>query len=147
MSIGTDSAVKARSESGRARTLSVWAGGISAAIGVVHTVFFSIKTWPQWGDWISGGLHGTDTLKDPAVLASARDFWSLSGSFAVPLILLGLLISHMARTGQKIPSYLGWALGVWVLVNAWILEPSGFPLGIIPVALLLLAKRAEHRNR
>ncbi|WP_353963686.1 DUF6463 family protein [Streptomyces sp. NBC_00193] len=61
------------------------------------------------------------------------------GGFAVPLILLGLLLSHMARTNQEVPRYTGWVLAAWVALAAWILEPSGFPLGLIPAALLILA--------
>ncbi|MFI8502141.1 DUF6463 family protein [Streptomyces sp. NPDC085524] len=77
----------------------------------------------------------------PANTDSLRLFWSLPGSFAVPLILLGLLLARMARTGQEVPRYVPWTLAAWVLLSGWILEPAGFPLGLIPVTLLLLAHR------
>ncbi|MFD7030145.1 DUF6463 family protein [Streptomyces sp. NPDC059917] len=130
----------------RARGLNVWAGRTSVAIGALHIAAFTARTWPRWGDWIGGALHGEAAIKDPANAASMAEFWALPGSFAVPLVLLGLLVSRMARTGQEVPRYLGWVVGAWVLVGAWILEPSGFPLGLVPAALLLLAGRASARR-
>ncbi|MFE3288158.1 hypothetical protein ACFXJJ_34345, partial [Streptomyces sp. NPDC059233] len=38
-------------------------------------------------------------------------------------------------------------LAAWVLLGGRILEPSGFPLGLIPVALLFLAHRANQPKR
>lgn len=148
MSIETISLVTTPASAGtaRARTLTIWAGRTSVAIGVAHIAAFTAKTWPRWGDWIGGGLHGEAAIKDPANAASMAEFWALPGSFAVPLILLGLLVARMARTGQEIPRYLGWTVGAWVLLGAWILEPSGFPLGLIPTTLLLLAQRASSRR-
>ncbi|MFG2877545.1 DUF6463 family protein [Streptomyces sp. NPDC048337] len=152
MSIGTRSAVNAPAHvdgapgPDRARTLAVWAGRSTVAIGAVHIAFFTVKTWSRWGDWLGGGLHGPNAIEDPANAPSLADFWGLPGSFAVPLILLGLLVVRMARTGQEIPRHLGWALGAWVLAGGWILEPSGFALGLVPVTLLLLAQRAARRD-
>ncbi|MCX5130260.1 DUF6463 family protein [Streptomyces sp. NBC_00347] len=132
MSIGTS-----RIEtSPRARTLTLWAGRTTVSIGVLHTALFAVKAQPEWAGWLSGDLHGAD----PAThVESLRLFWALPGGFAVPLILLGLLLSHMARTNQEVPRYTGWVLAAWVALAAWILEPSGFPLGLIPAALLILA--------
>ncbi len=84
-------------------------------------------------------------MEDPANAASLADFWAYLGSFAVPLIVLGLLITRMARTGQEVPRYVGWTLGAWVLVSGWVLEPSGFLLGLVPAVLLLLAQRKSSR--
>ncbi|MFI5985400.1 DUF6463 family protein [Streptomyces sp. NPDC051555] len=148
MSIETVSTVTAPAsgDTNRARSLNLWAGRTSVAIGVLHIAAFTAKTWPRWGDWIGGSLHGRAAIKDPANAASMAEFWALPGSFAVPLVLLGLLVARMARTGQEVPRYLGWTVGAWVLVGAWILEPSGFPLGLVPTALLLLAQRPSARR-
>ncbi|MFE4259726.1 DUF6463 family protein [Streptomyces sp. NPDC056883] len=148
MSIGTSSAVTTPAAgAARARTLTIWAGRSTVFIGLGHIAFFAAQTRSSWGDWLSGALHGRAAMEDPANLDSLRLFWALPGSFAVPLILLGLLVVRMARTGQEIPRYLGWTLAAWVLLCGWILEPSGFPLGLAPTALLLLAHRARPEAR
>ncbi|CAM5377703.1 Integral membrane protein OS=Streptomyces lavendulae subsp. lavendulae OX=58340 GN=SLAV_03615 PE=4 SV=1 [Streptomyces lavendulae subsp. lavendulae] len=128
----------------RVGSLTVWAGRSTVAIGAAHLVYFSLKTRSHWGGWACGALHGRAAIDDPANAASVGGFWSLPGSFAVPLILLGLLVSRMARTGQEPPGYLAWTPAARVLLCTAVLEPSGFPLGIVPVALLLLARR--HRG-
>ncbi|MEV7521665.1 DUF6463 family protein [Streptomyces sp. NPDC091371] len=144
MSIGTSSAVIApAADSARARTLTAWAGRSIVVIGAVHITVFLFQTWSIWGDWLTGRLHGTAAIEDPANLESLRLFWSLPGSFAVPLILLGLLLVRMARTGQQVPRYVAVTLTAWVLLSGWILVPSGFPLGLVPAVLLLLAHRAR----
>lgn len=114
------------------------------AIGAAHIALFTVTTRSRWGDWLGGELRGAD-ITDPALVASRADFWALPGSLAVPLILLGLLVTRMARTGQEIPRYAGWALGAWVLLSAWILGPSGFVLGLVPAVLLVLAQRTSSR--
>lgn len=145
MSIGTRRTVNRSSDAAaRAGALTVWAGRSTVVIGVAHLVYFALKTRPHWGGWAGGVLHGRTAIEDPANAVSLSGFWSLPGSFAVPLILLGLLVSRMARTGQELPGYLAWTLAAWVLLCALVLEPSGFPLGIVPVTLLLLGRR--HRG-
>lgn len=148
MSIGTSSTVTTppaapATTTARARTLTVWAGRTTAFIGAAHIAFFAVRTRSSWGDWLTGRLHGPAAIEDPANTDSLRLFWSLPGSFAVPLILLGLLLARTARTGQEVPRYVTWTLAGWVLLSGWILEPSGFPLGLIPVTLLFLAHRAN----
>ncbi|MEU9177856.1 DUF6463 family protein [Streptomyces sp. NPDC048550] len=140
MSIGTSGIGTTPAGGTRARTLNTWAGRSMIAIGTAHIVLFAVTTRSRWGDWLSGELRGAD-MTDPAVVASRADFWALPGSLAVPLLLLGLLTVRMARTGQEVPRYAGWTLGVWVLVSAWILGPSGFVFGLIPAVLLVLARR------
>ncbi|MFJ7266321.1 DUF6463 family protein [Streptomyces sp. NPDC099050] len=137
MSIGTDRIETSSPGAGtRARTLTLWAGRSAVAIGVLHTALFAVVSRPQWGGWLSGELRGAD----PDTHAeSASLFWALPGGFAVPLILLGLLLSRMARTGQEVPRYVGWALAGWVVLAGWILGPSGFPLGLVPAVLLIVA--------
>uniref|UniRef100_A0AAU2JI22 DUF6463 family protein n=1 Tax=Streptomyces sp. NBC_00049 TaxID=2903617 RepID=A0AAU2JI22_9ACTN len=143
MSIGTDSAVTVPADVTRARTLITWAGRSIVVIGAVHIALFTVKTWSRWGDWLGGELRGVAAVEDPANAASLADFWAFLGGFAVPLIVLGLVLIRMARTGHEPPRYLGWTLGAWVLVSAWVLEPSGFLLGLVPTVLLLLAQRGS----
>lgn len=110
------------------------------SIGGLHTALFAVESRSEWGGWLSGELRGAD----PDTHAeTVRLFWALPGGFAVPLILLGLLLSRMARTGQEVPRYVGWVLAGWVVLAGWILGPSGFPLGLVPAVLLILASRGR----
>ncbi|MEU8462403.1 DUF6463 family protein [Streptomyces sp. NPDC029003] len=137
MSIGTRR-IESASAGGstRARTLTLWAGRSAVSIGGLHAALFAVKSRSEWGGWLSGALHGADP---DSHAESLRLFWALPGGFAVPLILLGLLLSRMARTGHEVPRYVGWVLAGWVVLAGWILEPSGFPLGLVPAMLLILA--------
>ncbi|WP_329404275.1 DUF6463 family protein [Streptomyces melanogenes] len=141
MSIGT-ARIETSSAIGstRARTLTLWAGRSAVSIGALHTALFAVKSRSQWGGWLSGELRGAD----PGTHAeTVRLFWALPGGFSVPLILLGLLLSRMARTGQQVPRYVGWTLAGWVVLAGWILGLSGFPLGLVPAVLLILASKAR----
>ncbi|MGW1772682.1 DUF6463 family protein [Streptomyces sp. NPDC002104] len=141
MSIGTERIeIPSADVSTRTRTLTLWAGRSAVAIGGLHTALFAFASRSHWGGWLAGDLRGAD----PDTHAeTVRLFWALPGGFAVPLILLGLLLSRMARTGQDVPRYVGWVLAGWVVLAAWILGPSGFPLGLVPAALLILASRGR----
>lgn len=141
MSIGT-ARIETSSAIGntRTRTLTLWAGRSAVSIGALHTALFAVKSWSHWGGWLSGELRGAD----PDTHAeTVRLFWALPGGFSVPLILLGLLLSRMARTGQQVPRYVGWTLAGWVVLAGWILGLSGFPLGLVPAVLLVLASKAR----
>lgn len=141
MSIGTESIEIASTDgSARTRALTLWAGRSAVSIGCLHTALFGVESRSRWGGWLSGELRGADP---DAHAETVRLFWALPGGFVVPLVLLGLLLSRMARTGQEVPRYVGWALGGWVVLAGWILGPSGFPLGLVPAGLLILASRAR----
>lgn len=117
-----------------------WAGWILIAICLLHFVFWTIMTLPNWGNWATGALWKGDpqTLSD---FALNFEFWALPGSFMVPLLFLAMLIVHASRIKVRLPFYIGWGILLWVLVCSYILEPSGFPLLIIPSGLLILAQR------
>lgn len=78
-------------------------------------------------------------------MESMRDFWALPGGFALPLILLGLLISRLAHAGRALPAYAGWLFTSWVVLSAGILMPSGFLFGLIPAGMLLAAHRLNSK--
>ncbi|MEV7617899.1 DUF6463 family protein [Streptomyces sp. NPDC089799] len=137
MSIGTEGLVNGAVASPN-RKLVLWAGRGLVGIGALHLVYGTVVARSHLAGWIGGALHGASG-EGMDELESQRDFWALLGSLAVPLIVVGLLLSRMASTGQEVPRAVGWILAVWVLVSAWVLFPSGFLLGIVPVALLLLA--------
>lgn len=68
-------------------------------------------------------------------------FWIVVGSFAVPLLLLGLLIGQLARRGVALPQSVGWGLAVWGVVGAAILQPTPLLIGLVPAMLLIRAVR------
>ncbi|BEK91323.1 DUF6463 family protein [Nocardia seriolae] len=125
-----------------ARTRTLWAGRSVIAIGLLHTAYFIPVTRPSWAEWFSGGLsRHTDDSSHAQPLA---DFWALPGSFVVPLIALGLMITKSAREDREVPRAVGISLGVWSAANFAVLFPSGFVLGLIPAGLLISARRARH---
>lgn len=55
--------------------------------------------------------------------------------------LLAALLLGLLRAEVPIPGFVGYVLFAWILVCSAILEPSGFPLGLIPAGMLILAHR------
>lgn len=120
--------------------LTTWAGWSMVGIAALHVVFWSVVTWPDWGAWAAGDLWSAE----PATALQYRlhhGYWALIGSFAVPLFLLGLMTMHLTRLGFSLPRYVGWILLAWVLLASVLMEPNGFPLGLIPSILLIVAGR------
>lgn len=118
----------------------LWAGRLIIAIALVHITFFVVVSWDYLAGWFVGDLWAMPDLGGP-MSASAGHFWALLGSFAVPLLLVGGLVTRLAREGRAIPAYVTWGISAWFVVCSYVLEPSGFPLGLVPAALLLIAAR------
>ena len=132
---------------GRARTLTIWAGRLIVAVAALHLVYFTVRSLEFVPDWASGALWTPLAMDDPMPQAQGF-FWQLLGSFAVPLLLVGLLLARFAKDGRALPSYVTWTLAGWVLVCALVLLPSGFPLLVVAAVLLVVARRSpseEHR--
>ncbi|MPZ79385.1 MAG: hypothetical protein GEV28_02910 [Actinophytocola sp.] len=125
--------------SGRPRTLTIWAGRLLTAVAAAHLAFFLATSTEFVPDWLSGALWADIPLDAPMPQAQAF-FWQLVGSFAVPTALLGLLLSRFAREGRALPGYVTWTVAAWVTVCASTLEPSGFPVGLVPAAMLVTAR-------
>ncbi|WP_018348937.1 DUF6463 family protein [Longispora albida] len=125
-----------------AQRLSLWAGRLLVVISAVHMLVFGIRTTAFWDNWLGGDLRGVSNVEDVANQETLLNFWGFLGSFGVPLLVLGLLIARLAKAGVAMPGYTGWVLGAWVTLGAVVLVPSGFPLGLIPAALLVAARRA-----
>ena len=120
--------------------LTRWAGWSMVGIAALHVVFWSAVTWADWGAWGAGDLWGAE----PATAVEYRlhhGYWALVGSFAVPLLLLGLVTVSVTRLGFPLPRYVGWIVLAWVLLASALMEPNGFPLGLIPSILLIVAGR------
>jgi hypothetical protein len=142
MSTETDSSVFVPD---RARTLTIWAGRSLVAIALIHAAFFAAVSWDHIPGWFAGELWAAPNLDAPMSQSEAY-FWALLGSFAVPLLLLGALITRSAQQGSTLPGYVTWTIAAWVLACALIMEPSGFPLGLIPLSLLFTAEVMRRRR-
>jgi len=80
-----------------------------------------------------------------ASLRNEVTFWAGPGSFAVPLILLGCLVWHLAGRGVRVPAWVGWALAAWCLVGGVLLVPSPYFAGTVAGALVVLGARRQAR--
>ena len=106
-------------------------GGILLSlIAVVHVVFTSS---PHWPGWLAGDLRN-----QTASAESVASFWAQPGGFAVTVLLLGLLAVRAANRGERLPSYVGWALLGWLALCIVLIGPaSGFSFALVPVLLLI----------
>ncbi|WP_185845750.1 DUF6463 family protein [Kibdelosporangium aridum] len=126
MSIETVSSVSRR---------TLWAGRLMVIIAAVHLVGFGVASVDAVPEWLGGALwfKGLTPIPEAEGL-----FWASIGSFAVPVLILGLVVGWLAKQGLPVPRFVPWILGAWVLVCSLLMEPSGFPLGLIPVGMLLV---------
>jgi hypothetical protein len=129
------------------RAMLRWASGIMLALGGGHLVVLTlvfrgrVDAMLDNGLWAAVPLTGPDAEPTVEALRNAATFWGGPGSFAVPLILLGYLVWHLAGRGFAVPAGIGWALAAWCLVGGVLLVPSPFFLGLVPSVLIVLAAR------
>lgn len=121
------------------------------AISVLHMLVLGLAAWPSVPHWLAGGLwtmaHGADyAAQPPAILISGAAFWASLSSFAIPCMILGALILGMVQRGERVPSYVGWALLAWSTLCALVMEPSGFPLGVILSVVMLIGLYRQPRG-
>ncbi|MGH6696981.1 DUF6463 family protein [Sphingopyxis sp.] len=128
-----------------------WSAYMMIAIGILHMLVLGydalpvIRGWAQFDLWTM-----THTTTPPAdrpfeIVVSTDSFWATIGGFAIPFIVFGALLLWLDRRGYPLPSFVGWCLGGWALVNSLIMQPSGFPLLIIVAALLVIGARRQRR--
>ncbi|MBF6163462.1 hypothetical protein IU486_01570 [Streptomyces gardneri] len=118
-----------------------WAGRLLVFLGVGHTLGSLLLVAPDHADsWFSAKLwrpeEGISEMSP--VMAS---FWLTTGSFGVPLIVVGLIVLWLDRRGMVPPPFVAWTLGIWAVVAAVILEPAPWVLAWIAVGLLALGAR------
>ncbi|HEX2130929.1 MAG TPA: DUF6463 family protein [Actinophytocola sp.] len=131
---------------GRARTLTIWAGRLIVLVSAMHLLFFLVRSLEFVPDWASGVLWAAPSMDEPMPQAQGF-FFQLLGSFAVPLLLVGLLLWRSATEGRALPGYVTWVVAGWSLVCALVMPPSGFPLLVVASVLLVLARRAAPHPR
>lgn len=123
-----------------------WAGRILLFLGTLHLVVIGAQNTRYFGDWFTGALWGQPREEFIHPAGAGGAFWATVGSFAVPLILLGVLVLDLARREVAVPPLIGWALAAWALVGAAIMEPTPMILLLVP-AVVLIRAAAQDRPR
>lgn len=122
--------------------LTAAGGWVAIAGSVIHLVLTSIARTDVWRDVVSAGWLNTVTLRPGAEQPRvAEAFWLTPGSFAVPLLALGILVVFSARKGNRVPGVLGWILAVWGILCASLLPVSGAWLFIVIGVLFVAGDR------
>jgi hypothetical protein len=127
--------------------MTIWAGRSLIILSIAHLVGMGAQNTEHFDDWFSGALWGLPREEFVQPSGANGAFWLVVASFAVPLLLLGLLITQLAKRGVGVPQSTGWGLAVWCIVGALILEPAPLALGLVPAVLLIRDARrtaAEH---
>lgn len=131
-----------------------WASGIMLVLGIGHLSLLALTAWEDVTGWADRGIWAAvplDLADGGAVqtvesLQNKVTFWAGPGGFAVPLILLGCLIWHLAGRGVAVPAGIGWGIAAWCVVGGVLLVPSPFFAGTIAGVLIIVAARKEDRS-
>ncbi|HEX6359353.1 hypothetical protein [Actinophytocola sp.] len=114
-------------------------------LGGGHLALLTFFAWEDIAGWADRGMWAAVplALADDGPVRNDVTFWAGPGSFAVPLILLGCLIWHLAGRGVAVPAGIGWGVGAWCALGGVLLVPSPFFAGTIAGALVVLAASAD----
>jgi hypothetical protein len=134
----------------RARTTVRVAAAILVALGIGHLALMGVVAGARMAGWVESGLWGAVPLRpgpdpDETALLDSTAFWSGIGSFAVPLVVLGLLLWWLTGRGVVPPAFVGWTLTAWFVVGGVVLVPSPMFVGALAGLLLVLAARIRER--
>lgn len=123
-----------------------WAGRLIVFYGTAHTLgaLTAMGAASHAQAWFSGKLWGEDlSAMSPAMSA----YWLSVNSFGPPLILVGLLVLWLNRRHIMPPSFIGWSVGIWAVVDL-ILSGPGVGQGVIILLasglLIVAARRVKH---
>jgi hypothetical protein len=130
-----------------------WAAAIMLVLGTGHMFLLALTAWADITGWVDRGIWAAvpltladgDAVQTTESLQNKVTFWAGPGCFAVPLILLGLLIWHLAGRGVPVPAGIGWGLAAWCALGGVLLVPSPFFVGMIAGVLVIVAARANDR--
>ncbi len=122
------------------------------ALGVIHMIAFGMDARGEFAGWMKLNLWTLDhwqpfAAQSSPLAVSGAAFWSTLGSCAVPLFLVGYMLVDLAKRGTIVPAFIGWVLLVWMLVASFVMQPSGFPVGVIIAIFLLWGIRRQHHSR
>ncbi|WP_067837546.1 DUF6463 family protein [Nocardia lijiangensis] len=130
-----------------------WASGILLVLGAGHLFLLALLAWDDVTGWVDRGIWAavplapTDGGDGPSVesLQNEVTFWAGPGSFAVPFILLGCLIGHLAGREIAVPAWIGWGLAAYCVVSGVLLVPSPYFAGAVAGVLVIVAARKDDR--
>lgn len=124
-------------------------GGVIAILGsVIHLTLTSFARADVWARIVGEGWWSTITLRpDAETITMAEAFWLTPGSFAVPLLLLGLVALSVAKNDLALPRAVGWVLIVWGAFCATLIPISGAWAFIAVGILFLRGTAAQRRER
>lgn len=119
-------------------------------LGALHMAVLGLDALNYAGGLISGRLWtwehwGPLSEQQSGLVTHGFAFWSTLGSFAIPMMALGLLLSDLDRRSILVPHGLISGLGAWLAVCSLAMPPSGFPLAVLAVGGLLVGKQDYQR--
>jgi hypothetical protein len=119
-------------------------------LGTGHLCLLALTAWSGVAGWVDRGMWAAVPLalagesgRTVDALQNKVTFWAGPASFAVPLILLGCLIWHLAGRAVAVPAALGWAQAAWCLLGGVLLVPSPFFAGTVAGMLIVVAARKD----
>ncbi|GAB3835082.1 DUF6463 family protein [Kribbella italica] len=130
------------------RDLTACGGVLAISAGVFHTAAAVVMRRDVWAQIIDEGFFKTVTLDpSPDRMAVAEAFWFSPGSFGVPILLLGSLVTWLTRRGQRVPGWLGGGMVLWAVLIGLL---GGFDFGtivLLSIGVLLAAGGWTGRRR
>jgi hypothetical protein len=125
---------------------------IILTIGVGHLAITTVVSVPQLRAWLASGLWaavpflqaGAPTVES---LRSEVAYWSGLGGFAVPVILIALMLWWVDGQGLRVPAWVGWAIAGWSVIGTVLLVPSPWALGVVAGILLVIAAQPNKTPR
>jgi hypothetical protein len=123
-----------------------WAGRIIVFLGVGHLLAGLVLTSPHYADsWFSARLwRPSEGIVEMSPTMAA--FWLTTGSFGLPLIVVGMIVLWLDRRGIVPPPFIAWTLGIWSVVAAVIFAPAPWVLVWLAGGLLLAGARRSARH-
>ena len=129
------------------RSPSAWGGLLAVCGGTMHTVVAVSERQEVWAQIVDDGFFNTVSLEPSADrLAVAEAYWFSLGSFGVPLLLLGALVTWLTRRGVRVPGWLGCGLAAWAVLIGLV---GGFDTGtftLLSIGVLLVVGAWDARR-
>lgn len=121
-------------------------------LGIIHLLVLGLDVLGEVPRWLALNLwtfeHWRPVRAQELDLALSNGiFWSTVGSFALPTILIGVLLLRAQQRGWQVPPAIGWALFGWQALATVLMPPSGFPVGMAVTLILAFGLQRQARAR